>query len=67
MFPIKIMPESVQYATYINPMRWYLEILRGVVMKGVGLKELWYAVMVQLILAISFITLAVSRVKKTLA
>jgi ABC-2 type transport system permease protein len=67
MFPIKNMPESVQYATYINPMRWYLEILRGVVMKGVGLKELWYAVMVQLILAISFITLAVSRVKKTLA
>jgi len=67
MFPIKNMPESVQYATYANPMRWYLEILRGVVMKGVGLNALWHAVVAQLILAVSFIALAASRVKKTLA
>ncbi|MGD9975298.1 MAG: ABC transporter permease [Desulfatirhabdiaceae bacterium] len=67
MFPIKNMPESVQYATYVNPMRWYLEILRGVVMKGVGLNALWHAVLAQLILAVSFIALAASRVKKTLA
>ncbi len=37
VFAIENMPDLVQYATCLNPMRWYLEILREIVMKGVGL------------------------------
>lgn len=67
MFPIDNMPEVVQYLTYLNPMRWYIEILRGVVIKGVGLSTLWPAVLGQVLLASAFIMLAVSRFRKTLA
>ncbi len=67
MFPIKNMPDLVQYATALNPMRWYLEILRGIVMKGVGLKVLWPAVVAQAALAVAFITLAWARFTKTLS
>lgn len=67
MFPIRNMPEPVQYATVFNPMRWYLEILRGVVLKGVGLKALWTAAVAQFALAAAFILLAASRVKKTIS
>ncbi len=67
MFPIKNMPDLVQYATWLNPMRWYLEILRGIVMKGVGVKVLWPAIFAQASLALSFIVLAWARFKKTLA
>jgi len=67
MFPIKNMPEMVQWLTFINPMRWYLEILRGIVIKSVGIQVLWPAVAAQTILAIIFIMAAASRFKKTLS
>jgi len=67
MFPIRNMPEAVQYATFLNPMRWYLEILRGVLIKGVGLPALWPAMAGQGALACLFLTLASARFQKTLA
>jgi ABC-2 type transport system permease protein len=48
-------------------MRWYIEILRGVVIKGVGVEMLWQAIIWQIVLAASFILLAVSRFRKTMA
>jgi len=66
MFPISNMPDPVRYATMVNPMRWYLEILRNIVMKDVGLSSLWPAIIAQLVLSISFLTIAISRFKKTL-
>lgn len=66
MFPIHNMPTMVQYVTWVNPMRWYLEILRGVVMKGVGIRILWPAALAQLTLAVGFLLLASKRFRKTL-
>lgn len=67
MFPIHNMPELVQHATWLNPMRWYLQILRGIVMKGVGVAVLWPAIAAQAALAGAFITLAWARFSKTLS
>ena len=67
MFPIKNMPDIVQYATWLNPMRWYLEILRGIVMKDVGLAVLWPAVAAQATLAVTFISIAWVKFSKTLS
>jgi ABC-2 type transport system permease protein len=67
MFPIHNMPEAVQYATYLNPVRWYIEILRGVVIKGVGVGVLWRAILGQSLLAGAFILLAAWRFRKTAA
>ena len=66
IFPIHNMPLPIQYATFLNPMRWYLEILRGVVLKGVGPGVLWPSMAGQVALAVLFIILASSRFKKTL-
>jgi ABC-2 type transport system permease protein len=67
MFPVDNMPEVVQYATYLNPMRYYIDILRGVVIKGAGVAELWPAILGQSVLAVGFMLTAVARFKKTLA
>ena len=67
MFPIHNMPQAVQIVTWLNPMRWYLEILRGIVMKGVGIEVLWPAIAAQAALAVSFISLAWARFSKTLS
>jgi len=41
MFPVSSMPEVFQWLTLLNPLRHYLEIIRGVFLKGTGLAELW--------------------------
>jgi len=67
MFPISNMPDPVKYATFINPMRWYLDLLRGIVMKDVGISVLWPAISAQIVLSVSFLTIAIGRFKKTLS
>jgi len=67
MFPIHNMPLVVQYATFFNPMRWFLHILRGIVMKDVGILSLWPAIAAQMTLSVSFITIAAIKFKKTLS
>ncbi len=66
IFPIRNMPEVVQWFTVLNPMRWFLQIMHGIVIKGVGLRILWPPIGAQILLAVLFLTLAVTRFKKTL-
>ncbi|MCK5515510.1 MAG: hypothetical protein KAI39_01450, partial [Desulfobulbaceae bacterium] len=64
---ISNMPDPVRFATIGNPMRWYLEILRGIVMKDVGIAALWPAILAQTGLTLTFLTIAVGRFRKTLS
>lgn len=67
MFPIHNMPEAVQYATVLNPMRWFLYILRGIVMKDVGFATLLPEIAAQTALSIIFIVTASVKFKKTIS
>jgi drug efflux transport system permease protein len=40
-FPIRNMPVAVQYLTYLNPLRYFIEIVRGIFLKGTGIAVLW--------------------------
>jgi len=40
-FPIANMPTAVQYLTYLNPLRYFMQIVRGLFLKGVGVESLW--------------------------
>lgn len=41
MFPVRSMPVLFQWLTLFNPLRHYLEIVRGIFLKGAGLGALW--------------------------
>jgi ABC-2 type transport system permease protein len=41
VFPIANMPTVVQWLTYLNPLRYFLVIIRGIFLKGVGPQILW--------------------------
>jgi ABC-2 type transport system permease protein len=41
IFPIENMPRVIQYATYLIPLRYFLVIVRGIFLKGIGLRLLW--------------------------
>lgn len=65
-FPITSMPKAAQYVTYIIPLRYYLEIVRGIFLKGVGISVLWPQLAALLIIGLSVITLSSLRFHKRL-
>jgi ABC-2 type transport system permease protein len=65
-FPIRNMPDIAQWFTYLNPMRYFMEITRGVFLKGVGIETLWPQLMALAIFGIAIVTLSASRFRKRL-
>jgi ABC-2 type transport system permease protein len=65
-FPISSMPKVLQWLTYLDPLRFYLVVLRSVFLKGVGLSVLWPQMLALTILGTSALTIATLRFHKTL-
>jgi ABC-2 type transport system permease protein len=65
-FPIANMPRIIQYATYVIPLRYFLDIVRGIFLKGAGLNELWPQALALTVLGVVIFTLSVLRFRKTL-
>ncbi|HOW57364.1 MAG TPA: ABC transporter permease, partial [Smithellaceae bacterium] len=66
IFPIANMPQVVQWLTYLNPLRFFLVIVRGIFLKGVGLEILWPQYLALFILGLFVFTGAISRFRKRL-
>ena len=65
-FPIRNMPVVVQYLTYLNPIRYFMEIVRGIFLKGVGFSALWPQMLALLIYGVTVLSLSVARFHKSL-
>ncbi len=66
IFPRSAMPEPAQWAGALLPLTWFLEILRGVLLKGVGLSDLWRELVVLTAFAVVLVAVSVRRFSKTL-
>jgi ABC-2 type transport system permease protein len=66
LFPIENMPRGIQYVTYIIPVRYYAEILRGIFLRGSGMDVLWPQALVLLVMGVSIMTVAAVRFRKRL-
>lgn len=65
-FPIENMPAIIQLLTYLIPLRYFLEIVRGVFLKGVGLETLWPQALALFVFGIVILSLSVARFQKKL-
>jgi ABC-2 type transport system permease protein len=65
-FPIANMPQVIQYFTYVIPLRYFLEIVRAIFLKGAGLHELWLQAAALLIIGVATLTMSVLRFHKKL-
>ena len=65
-FPISTMPQWLQYLTYLSPLRYFLVVLRGTYLKGIGMEILWPQMLAMAALGISLLTIAVMRFHKAL-
>ena len=66
MFPISNMPELIQYLTYINPLRYFLIIVRGIFLKGSNLSVLWDKLLPLAGIGIAVLVFSVLRFQKKL-
>jgi ABC-2 type transport system permease protein len=65
-FPISNMPIAVQYLTYLNPIRYFMEIVRGIFLKGAGISVLWPQMIILAVYGAAILGLSVVRFHKTL-
>ena len=64
--PVESMPLVFQYITYLSPLRYFLVIVRGIFLKGVGFDVLWPQVLALFVLGIAIFFLSALRFKKRL-
>jgi drug efflux transport system permease protein len=67
IFPIESMPVPVQVLTNITPAKYYVVILRDIILKGVGVEAFWPQIIYLLIFAFVFLTLSTLIGRKTRA
>ncbi|OPY64664.1 MAG: Inner membrane transport permease YbhR [Syntrophorhabdus sp. PtaU1.Bin050] len=65
--PIETMPQVFQYITYLSPLRYFLVIVRGIFLKGVGIEVLWPQILALVALGVAILAASALRFKKRLA
>lgn len=67
MVPVSNMPLALQWLTYLSPLRYYVEIILGIFLKGVGLEALWRQALALAIFGILLLGLGTLRLRRSLA
>ena len=65
-FPIRNMPTVVQWLTYLNPIRYFIEIVRGIFLKGSGVTALWPQMLCLAVYGVVILGLSAMRFHKKL-
>ncbi len=65
MFPVANMPPFFQWLSLLNPLRHYLEVVRGIFLKGAGVAVLWPQLLALAAMGTALLAFAVSRFHKT--
>ncbi|HEV8142941.1 MAG TPA: ABC transporter permease [Methylomirabilota bacterium] len=66
LFPIEGMPKGAQLLAHVIPLTYYLRVVRGIVLKGVGLESLWSSLLPLAVFGAVVFTLSVLRFRKQL-
>ena len=67
IFPIENMPEVLQWLSHIMPARWFIVILKNIMLKGTGFMFVWKETLILLGMTLLFIGLSVKKYKIRLA
>ncbi len=64
IFPVEAMPRALQWLSYLIPLRYFLTIVRGIIIKGIGIDYLWPEILLLLALGLAVFATAVLRFRK---
>jgi ABC-2 type transport system permease protein len=63
-FPIENMPPIIQYFTYLVPPRYFISLLRGIILKGTGIREMWTDTLLLFAFGVFILTISSLRFRK---
>lgn len=66
IFPREAMPKVIELIGYIIPLTYFLDIIRGVMLKGIGLNYLWQDTLALLLFTVVILFIATKRFRKSL-
>lgn len=64
--PTSAMPAVMQFFSHLDPLRYFIEVCRGILLKGVGLEELWPQVLILMAFAAVMMTLSIRQFRRQL-
>jgi ABC-2 type transport system permease protein len=65
-FPLRNMPISIQYLSLLNPVRYFIDIVRGLFLKGSGVDVLWPQMAALAVFGVTILSLSAMRFRKRL-
>jgi len=66
MFPREAMPVIIQYIGNLIPLTFYLTIIRGIILKGIGINYMWNSIIPMLVLMVVVMGVSITKFKKQL-
>ncbi|MBZ0242310.1 MAG: ABC transporter permease, partial [Bacteroidales bacterium] len=63
IFPIKNMPDILIWISHIMPSKWFIIIIKSIMLKGAGLMDVWFETLIILAQTIFFIILSIKKFK----
>ena len=63
IFPISSMPNILQVISNVIPATWYIIILKGIMLKGIGITFIWKETLILLGMTVFFIMLSIKKYK----
>lgn len=66
IYPVDAMPAALQIISYLNPLRYMLVIVRGIILKGVGIEALAEQVVAMVVFGVAIMAFAATRFRKRL-
>lgn len=63
IFPIENMPEILQYLSILMPPRWFIVIIKNIMLKGSGFWFVWKETLIIFIMAVSFVVISIKKFK----
>lgn len=66
IYPVENMPVILQALCQIMPPKWFIEIVKGIMLKGVGLETLWFQTLIMLGMTVILLSISARKFKKRL-
>ena len=63
IFPIENMPWPLRVISNLIPAKWFLTIIKGIMLKGIGIGFLWKETLVLIVMSAAFIGLSIKKFK----
>jgi len=65
-YPIANMPQLIQWFTFLNPLRYFMIVIRSIFLKGIGLEILWVQLIPLFLIGLLIISISIFKFRKSL-